>query len=376
MVGSMARSGLLSMKQTALTGSALRLPPLPSPRDLIKLYKLRARKQLSQNFLLDTRITDKFAKSAGKIEGADVCEVGPGPGSITRSILKRHPGRLIVIEKDPRFLPFLQMLEEASQSRMNVVVGDVLSLDMSKMFRESLRLSWEDTCPDIHLIGNLPFSVSTPLIIRWLRDISLKQNAWSYGRVRMTLTFQKEVAERTVAEANGRQRCRLSVMCQNWCDVKHLYNIPGSAFVPPPEVDVGVVTFRPKIEPTIKGDFHLIEKVVRQMTCFRQKYCITCAGTLFPEHLRKQLSHKMLDIAEVNPETRAFQLTMDEFQRLVMAYEHLCSDQPKLFKYKFSSNVDEDVWMEDEDATTFTSTSNKEGLAADGFSDKDVEPKV
>lgn len=54
-----------------------------------------------------------------------------------------------------------------------------------------------------------------------------RQNAWSYGRVRMTLTFQKEVAERTVAEANGRQRCRLSVMCQNWCDVKHLYNIPG-----------------------------------------------------------------------------------------------------------------------------------------------------
>lgn len=105
----MAHSGLLSVKQLVRTKSALRLPPLPSPRDLIKLYNLRARKQLSQNFLLDTRITDKLSKSAGKIEGADVCEVGPGPGSITRSILKRSPGRLIVIEKDPRFLPFLQV---------------------------------------------------------------------------------------------------------------------------------------------------------------------------------------------------------------------------------------------------------------------------
>lgn len=71
----------------------------------------------------------------------------------------------------------LQMLEEASQNRLNVVLGDVLSLDMSKMFRESLRLPWEDACPNIHLIGNLPFSVSTPLIIRWLRDISLKYDS-------------------------------------------------------------------------------------------------------------------------------------------------------------------------------------------------------
>lgn len=105
----MAHSHLLSIKKVVQSGSTLRLPPLPTPRDLIKLYKLRARKQLSQNFLLDTRITDKLAKAAGKIEGGDVCEVGPGPGSITRSILRRNPGRLIVIEKDPRFLPFLQV---------------------------------------------------------------------------------------------------------------------------------------------------------------------------------------------------------------------------------------------------------------------------
>jgi len=71
-------------------------------------------------------------------------------------------------------MSLLQMLEESSQNRLNVVLGDVLSVDMSKMFRETLKLPWDDTCPNIHLIGNLPFSVSTPLIIRWLKDISLK----------------------------------------------------------------------------------------------------------------------------------------------------------------------------------------------------------
>lgn len=87
----------------------MRLPPLPTPRDLIHLYKLQARKELSQNFLLEEKLTSKIAKAAGVIRGGDVCEVGPGPGSISRSILKRSPGRLVVIEKDARFLPFLEV---------------------------------------------------------------------------------------------------------------------------------------------------------------------------------------------------------------------------------------------------------------------------
>lgn len=345
----MSSPALQSVKKLVQNGSRLRLPPLPSPRDLINLYKLRAKKQLSQNFLLDQRLTDKIAKAAGAIKDGDVCEVGPGPGSITRSILKRVPGRLIVIEKDPRFLPFLEMLQEASQERLKVVLGDILSVDMQKLFREDLRMQWDDRCPNIHLIGNLPFSVSTPLLIQWLRDISLRQNAWSFGRVRMTLTFQKEVAERIVAEANGRQRCRLSVMCQNWCDVKHVFTISGSSFVPPPDVDVGVVTLRPKIEPIIKEDFHLVEKVVRQMSTFRQKKCIRSAQTLFPPHVREEMAVKLLHLAEVNPDTRSFQLTLEEFKRLVSAFSYMCQDYPKLLKYQYGGNSnDKEFWENNE----------------------------
>jgi dimethyladenosine transferase 1 len=92
--------------------SHLRLPPLPTIRDLIKLYRLRAQKQLSQNFLLDSRITDKIVKAAGGqklLTDAEVCEVGPGPGPITRSIINAGPKKVVVIEKDERFLPTLQV---------------------------------------------------------------------------------------------------------------------------------------------------------------------------------------------------------------------------------------------------------------------------
>ena len=89
--------------------SALRLPPLPTIKELIRLYKLRAKKQLAQNFLLDQNITKKIVRMAGNLEGAHLCEVGPGPGGITRSILESNPEQVVVIEKDARFMPGLQV---------------------------------------------------------------------------------------------------------------------------------------------------------------------------------------------------------------------------------------------------------------------------
>ena len=214
--------------------TSLRLPPLPTVRDLVKMYRLNAVKQLSQNFLMDERMIAKMVKKAGRLKSSHVVEVGPGPGGITRAILRKMPERVIVIEKDKRFKPFLEMLTDAFASvngKMEVIYDDIMRVNMENLFPEEEKKSWEDHCPNIHIIGNLPFNVSTPLIIKWLHAISERRGPWSMGRTRMTLTFQKEVAERLVADVTEDQRCRLSIMAQAWTHPQLQFIIPGMSFL-------------------------------------------------------------------------------------------------------------------------------------------------
>ncbi|XP_030708969.1 dimethyladenosine transferase 1, mitochondrial isoform X2 [Globicephala melas] len=255
------------------TLGTFRLPPLPTIREIIKLFRLQAVKQLSQNFLLDLRLTDKIVRKAGSLTNAYVYEVGPGPGGITRSILNAGVAELLVVEKDGRFIPGLQMLSDAAPGKLRIVHGDVLTFKIEKAFPESLKRQWEDDPPNVHIIGNLPFSVSTPLIIKWLENVSHRNGPFAYGRTQMTLTFQKEVAERLTASTGSKQRSRLSIMAQYLCDVQHLLTIPGQAFIPKPEVDSGVVHFTPLTQPRIEQPFKLVERVVQNAFQFRRKYC-------------------------------------------------------------------------------------------------------
>ena len=166
-----------------------------------------------------------------------------------------------------------QMLADACDSKVRIFHGDVLQFDMNDLFPKDLSVDWDAPPPPLHIIGNLPFNVSTPLIIKWLREISNRTGAWSYGRTKLTLTFQKEVGERMIANRNNIQRSRLSIMTQYLCKVKHEFTIPGRAFVPAPDVDVAVMTLTPKKKPAIDVPFNTVEKVARHVFQFRQKYC-------------------------------------------------------------------------------------------------------
>ncbi|KAF9379698.1 hypothetical protein CPB97_008799 [Podila verticillata] len=273
-----------------------KLPPLPPIRDLIRIYGLSADQKFSQNFILDKNVTDTIAQHA-KISFKDdlVVEVGPGPGLLTRSILDAGAKRVVVVEKDTRFVPTLQQLAEASDHRLGFILGDALTLDHSEIFKKAAAIPnfeqsvsnlgiasdsispsseltaeerhWtalDDRHSTIRLLGNLPFGIASPLLIQWLKMMALRQGIFQGdNNVSMTLMFQKEVAERIVAGPNNPHRSRLSVMAQSICDVKMAYKLPAGVFVPKPKVDAAVVHFERRKDPLVPGSLDRLEDVAR-----------------------------------------------------------------------------------------------------------------
>ena len=321
----------MSQATARILSSGVRLPPLPSIRDLVKLYKLQALKQLSQNFLMDERLTDKIVKSAGRIDPRDiVLEVGPGPGGITRSILRRQPQRLLLVEKDERFGETLQLLRECARP---------LPLQLDIYHEDILRFNIEQHVPDtaqrIHLIGNLPFAISTRLLINWFADLAARRAAFRRNDTCMTLTFQLEVAQRICAPLGSEQRCRLSIMSQIWTQPVLKFVIPGKAFVPKPRVDVGVVKLMPFKQPKTQLPFELVERVVRHIFSMRQKYCRRGYGTLLPPEQREQTTAQLFQLADVQDTLRPYELSVEECLRLAHVYAELLERQPELAAYDY-----------------------------------------
>ncbi|CAO3633256.1 unnamed protein product [Mucor fragilis] len=223
------------------------LPRLPSIRELIKLYGLTAKSQLSQNFILDKNITDKIVKTAHITDQTPlVVEVGPGPGLLSRSILDAGANKVIAVEKDDRFIPTLHQLSEASGKRFEVIQGNMLTISHQDIVNKAA-MSHVDRSQPLHIMGNLPFNVASPLLLQWLHQQAGQQGLFGIeSDIWMTLMFQKEVGERIAADISTSKRGRLAVMAQSLCHVKEVYKVPATIFVPKPKVDASVVQLRPK----------------------------------------------------------------------------------------------------------------------------------
>ncbi|MEC3950271.1 16S rRNA (adenine(1518)-N(6)/adenine(1519)-N(6))-dimethyltransferase RsmA [Sphingobium sp. HWE2-09] len=208
-------------------------PALPPLRDVIARHGLAASKALGQNFLLDEQLLDRIAAIPGPLREAPAFEVGPGPGGLTRAIL-RAGARLVAVERDRRCLPALAELEEAFPGQLRVISGDAMEVDARTEAGEAA-----------HIIANLPYNVGTPLLVGWLSAAWEPLPWWSS----LTLMFQMEVAERIVAKVGSDHYGRLAILSQWRSDAKIAMKVHRSAFTPPPKVMSAVVHITPKPAP-------------------------------------------------------------------------------------------------------------------------------
>ena len=209
------------------------LPPL---REVIARHGLAAKKSLGQNFLLDLNLTAKVARAAGDLQGATVIEVGPGPGGLTRALLMAGAERVIAIERDERCLDALAEIAAHYPGRLDVVNGDAMETDFAALAPEAHG--------KVRIVANLPYNIGTELLVRWLTP-----DAWPPFYASMTLMFQREVAQRIVAEPGDKAYGRLGVLA-GWRTVSKIaFDLPPQAFTPPPKVTSSVVHIVPRAEP-------------------------------------------------------------------------------------------------------------------------------
>jgi len=203
-------------------------PHLPPLREVIARHGLSASKALGQNFLLDEQLLDRIARIPGPLAGERVYEVGPGPGGLTRALL-RAGAEVLAVERDRRCLAPLAELGEAFPGRLTVIEGDALDLEPPA---------------NAHIVANLPYNVGTALLVRWLGG-----QTWPPPWKSLTLMFQLEVAERIVAKPGTGAYGRLAVLAQWRSAPKLELKVNRAAFVPPPKVMSAVVHIVPTGQP-------------------------------------------------------------------------------------------------------------------------------
>jgi len=268
----------------------------PKLADVIARHGLDARKSLGQHFLLDENLTARIVRLAGDLSGVQVIEVGPGPGGLTRSLLRSDADHVTVVEIDRRAAIAMRELAEHAPGRLTVIEHDAVGMDLSQLVPAPRQI-----------IANLPYNVASPLLVGWLRQAA----DWQ----RLTLMFQLEVAERITAPPTSGAYGRLGVLAQWCCRPNIVMRIPPEAFRPPPKVWSAVVRLDPKPDQPSAALFKTMEAVTAAAFGQRRKMLRSALKGLGGENL--------LQAAEIDSTRRAETLSVAEFERLAVVVSGL-----------------------------------------------------
>ena len=260
---------------------------------------IKAKKSLGQNFLVDQNILEKIS-NATTIKDKIVLEIGPGTGNLTSYILEKNPKKMVVIEKDSELS---NQLNNKFNNEINIINEDILKIDETILFNEK-----------VTVFGNLPYNISTEIISKWI--INLQNSFWFECLV---LMFQKEVADRIIAEFNTSDYGRLSILC-NWkLNIKKICDIKPNAFSPKPKVDSSLLIFYPKKKFIKIKDPNNLEKVTRIFFNQRRKMLKKPFNQLFNGN------QSVLKKLKIDLSLRPQNLNLETYYNLASEYEKLRS---------------------------------------------------
>ena len=258
---------------------------------------IKPKKSLGQNFLIDQNILEKITDLT-RIKNKSILEIGPGTGNLTSYLLKKNPKKLTVIEKDNELV---KKLEIKFGNQIKIINDDVLKINETNLFKDK-----------VIVFGNLPYNISTEILSKWI--INLKNVIWFECLV---LMFQKEVADRIIAEFNTSNYGRLSIIC-NWkLNIKKIFDIKPEAFSPKPKVYSSLLYFYPKKNFIKINNPKNLEKVTRIFFNQRRKMIKKPYNQLFNGDQR------IVNKLKINLNLRPQNLNLDTYYKLACEYENL-----------------------------------------------------
>lgn len=279
------------------------LPPL---RAVIERNGLAARKSLGQNFLLDLNLTAAIARKAGDLRGADILEIGPGPGGLTRGLLAEGARKVLAIEKDTRCAPILDEIAAAYPGRLEWQNADALKIEVDQYLSAPIKV-----------VSNLPYNIGTELLVRWLTP-----KEWPPFWESLTLMFQREVANRIVAAPGSKAYGRLAVLAQWRAEAKVVMELPPEAFSPPPKVHSAVVHLTALEKPRFEADAEMLSRVVAAGFNQRRKMLRSSLKGISPD------IEAHLVAAGIKPTERAEQVSIEAFCALAREVSSGTSREP------------------------------------------------
>jgi 16S rRNA (adenine1518-N6/adenine1519-N6)-dimethyltransferase len=272
------------------------LPPL---REVIRRHSLSTKKSLGQNFLLDLNLTTRIARAAEPLENITAVEIGPGPGGLTRALLALGARRVVAVERDERAIAALEEIAAHYPGRLDIVCGDAIKIDVRELLGPERA----------RVVANLPYNIATALLIGWLTA-----EPWPPWYDALILMFQREVAERIVARPGSKTYGRLSVLVGWRTQAKILFDVPRTAFVPPPKVTSSVVRLDPRPEP-LPCDALVLQRVTEAAFGQRRKMLRQSLKSLGVD------AAALLDAAGIDPTARAEEIAVEGFVALARAYK-------------------------------------------------------
>ncbi|QXK93144.1 16S rRNA (adenine(1518)-N(6)/adenine(1519)-N(6))-dimethyltransferase RsmA [Neoehrlichia mikurensis] len=256
-----------------------------------QFYKIKANKSLGQNFIISDEITDKIVSYSQNITSDSIIEIGPGLGILTKSILKNNPKKLISIEKDHRFTDIYTKLAKDYHGKYEFKIADALNINYKTLAN-----------PPIKIIANLPYNISTTLLLKLLNDINHFDS--------LTLMFQKEVADRILAQPNSKSYGTLSILVQLLCKVEKMEDLMPDAFYPSPKVHSSILHIIPFKTPKFKVDYHKVTKVVNATFNYRRKMIHTSL-----KHITNNVE-TILKLANINGDLRPDNMSIEQFCKI------------------------------------------------------------